>query len=69
MGEEGEQAGISHRLFDGSSTTSKFYDLQANEAQLEPQTMRERAATAIKLGYDGIAFCHQAGATLTDKDK
>ena len=46
-----------------------FYDLHPNEQQLEPQTQRERAATAIRLGYDGVAMVHQAGPRLSDVDK
>jgi hypothetical protein len=46
-----------------------YFDLHANEVQVEPQTQRERAATALKLGYDGIAMVHQAGPKLGDSDK
>lgn len=48
---------------------SPFWELCANEVQLEPQTQRERVAHAIRLGYDGVAIAHQAGPRLADKDR
>jgi ribonuclease P/MRP protein subunit RPP1 len=48
---------------------ARFWDLGASEAQLETDTQRERAAAALRLGYHGVAFAHQAGAALTDADR
>lgn len=52
-----------------SHSENNSLDLAANETQLDPQTARERAAIALQLGYDGIAFVAQAGETLTAGDK
>jgi len=48
---------------------SAFYDLGASEVILEAQTQKERLSMAIKLGYDCVALVHQAGPSLTDRDK
>lgn len=48
---------------------SLFYDLHASDCQLEPQTQRERAALALRLGYDGVALVHQAKAALGEQDR
>ena len=46
-----------------------FYDLSVSDTQLEPETLKERVATALSLGYDGIATPHQASNKLTNADK
>lgn len=48
---------------------SPFFDLHACEAQLEPQTQRERCALALRLGWDGVALVHQARAALGELDR
>ena len=38
-----------------------YCDLALSEGQLEPQTQRERVATAAGLGWGAVAVVHQAG--------
>jgi len=46
-----------------------YYDLGATTSLLEAQTLRERVAHALKLGWDAVGLAHQAAAKLTDQDK
>jgi hypothetical protein len=54
---------------DRAASSRVFLDLHASEAQIDAHTMRERSATAIKLGFDGVAFVAQADAVLKPTDR
>ena len=46
-----------------------YCDLALSETRLEPQTQRERVATAAGLGWGGGAIAQQAGTKLGERDR
>lgn len=57
------------RNFGSEKGTRMFYDLCLHADDLDAFLQRDRAAMAVRLGYDCVATSHTAANRLVDKDR